>query len=531
MAHIRQLTAQRFKRFTDLTVDLPYKARLVILCGPNGSGKSSLFDAIKTWGDHQSGRGVQGDPEYLGKGEGAPHPPPVAITFHEENSAPVDLRKRIYVRSAYRNDPDFSVSQISRAGDIYGGPQPPRMIDNDVKVTDNYQRLVALTFEDIYSGERDKENVKELREGYIGDLRDKVLAVFPDLALKGPGDPLGGGTFRFDKGSAREFAYKNLSGGEKAYFDLVLDLLIKRESYDDTVYCIDEPEAHSNPKVQGKILDGLLESIGDNSQLWLATHSIGMMRRARELQEADPESVAFLDFQSQSFDSTVTLSPVQVSRDFWNRTLEVALGDVANLVAPKQVVLCEGRPATDEPARAEFDARCFRTIFGNEMPDTDFLSVGNDSEVQTDKLQVGRSIQALVSGTTVIRVIDRDHRSDREVQDAASQGVRVLSRRHLETFLLDDEILQALCDHAGDPAKWSEISAAKAAAIKASQDQGKDPDDLKSAAGRIFVACRKILQLAHPGSTTDAFLADTLAPLVKPTTKVYQQLHSDIFGS
>ncbi len=55
------------------------------------------------------------------------------------------------------------------------------------------------------------------------------------------GIPSGVVTFYFSKNKQPEFHYKNLSGGEKAAFDLVLDLVQKASAYDDTVFMIDEP--------------------------------------------------------------------------------------------------------------------------------------------------------------------------------------------------------------------------------------------------------------------------------------------------
>jgi hypothetical protein len=45
----------------------------------------------------------------------------------------------------------------------------------------------------------------------------------------------------------REGGLSYLSGGEKAAFDLLLDLVIKRREFNDTVFFIDEPEAHMSP--------------------------------------------------------------------------------------------------------------------------------------------------------------------------------------------------------------------------------------------------------------------------------------------
>ena len=97
------------------------------------------------------------------------------------------------------------------------------------------------------------------------------------------------GSFTFSKGDIKNFLYENLSGGEKAAFDLLLDVIANREVYDDSLYCIDEPEAHLNTRLQGKVLGELYRLIPNHSQLWIATHSIGMVRKAEELRISNPK--------------------------------------------------------------------------------------------------------------------------------------------------------------------------------------------------------------------------------------------------
>jgi hypothetical protein len=197
--------------------------------------------------------------------------------------------------------------------------------------------------------------------------------LFPDLLLNSLGNPLDKGTFRFDKGSAKGFEYKNLSGGEKAAFDLILDIVVKKGSYKDAIYCIDEPEAHMNPRLQGKLLEELYNLIPEDSQLWVASHSIGMMRKARELDARCQGAVAFLDFGRHDFDRQAIITPSRPTRAFWEGVLNVALDDFANLVAPQEVIICEGNPAGAIPGKnAEHDATIYNMIFDGEMPDVKF---------------------------------------------------------------------------------------------------------------------------------------------------------------
>jgi hypothetical protein len=60
--------------------------------------------------------------------------------------------------------------------------------------------------------------------------------------------------------------------------------------------------------------------------------------------------------------------------------------------------------------------------------------------------------------------------------------------------------------------------------------RGNPADDWKSPAGEITVECRRILGLTQAGNTTEAFLADTLAPLIRSEMQVYEDIKKDIFG-
>ena len=93
-----------------------------------------------------------------------------------------------------------------------------------------------------------------------------------------------------------------MSSGEKAALDLLLDIIVFREDFNNTVFCIDEPEAHIHTKLQGPLLEQLYKLISDNSQLWIATHSIGMVRKAQDLWRENPDSVVFLDFGREDLD-------------------------------------------------------------------------------------------------------------------------------------------------------------------------------------------------------------------------------------
>jgi len=338
------------------------------------------------------------------------------------------------------------------------------------------------------------------------------------------------GTFSFAKGVTSKFSYKNLSGGEKAAFDLLLDFIVKKSTFDDTVYVIDEPEAHMNTRLQGALLGELYNLVPDGSQLWISTHSIGMMRHARKLHQQDPSKVVFLDFEGHDFDKPTTVSPAVPSRAFWERVLKVALDDLADLVSPSQVVICEGNPKTPIGGKnEEHDARCYNSIFEAEFPDTKFISGGNSHEVAADRLRFASVFGNVVSGITVKRLIDGDDHSPEDKIEFRKEGINALTRRHIESYLFDDEILSALCNSLEKTASLPDVLAAKATAIASLESRGKPSDDLKSAAPQIYTSLKSILRLTGTGNDFLSFSRQTLAPLVRPGTSTYEALKADIF--
>jgi hypothetical protein len=534
---ISAFRANKFKRFEELNIlRLPESARLVIIAGPNGSGKSSLFEAFRSWHWAHGGENSIGEDSYYDRPNALhQHYKRVQVDFHGRPLPQINTEeatKLFYFRSAYRNEPALFTSKLERLGPLYHERRFNKMIENDQTVLLNYQRLTSDLLEDLFVREPGSTSVADFRERMIGPICESLKRLFPDLVLSGLGNPLQDGSFFFDKGTVQGFAYQNLSGGEKAAFDLLLDLLVKRRFYNDTVFCIDEPEAHMHTRLQGALLRELVRNLPGDSQLWIATHSIGMMRAGRDMNDEEPGSVAFIDFTGHDFDQRVTLQPVKPSRVFWEKVLNVALDDLANLVAPERVIICEGNPVgTVVSKNAENDAICYNTIFEDEFPETMFVSGGNSSDVKSDRMVLAGTVKKIAKGIELTRVIDRDDHSPTDVVAYEAQNVRVLSRRNLECYLFDDEVLQALCKDAGKDEEYPALLQDKAAALSDLPRRGKPIDDVASAAGPIYTKAKARLGLTAVGNDYGAFMRYKLAPLLKPEMKVYQELRAAIFGS
>lgn len=142
----------------------------------------------------------------------------------------------MYVRSAYRNESQFSLQQLSAVqSPLNERISPSLIIDNENKVSANYQRMVGEAVAELYRIENDNMTKLQIRERQLAVIRSAMLRVFGDLTLESLRNPFDNGTFLFKKGTSSGYKYKNLSAGEKAAFDLLLNFVIKRDSYNDTV--------------------------------------------------------------------------------------------------------------------------------------------------------------------------------------------------------------------------------------------------------------------------------------------------------
>lgn len=538
---IKEIHLTDHKRFTAMSIlDLPVEARLVVVIGPHGCGKSSLFDALHTWHGLSAGYGVEDKDGYYGKGafdagEGMPQPRSVydprkaiRIVWH----TPLTLGKAtqaVYVRTAYRNTPSLMSGRFQSPAAMESERRFSRMTENDSAVAMNYQRLVWQALEKATGTESPETTMGEYRRNLLGPLQESMRRLFsaPQLILDNLGNPSKGKSFAFTKGISKEFPYTNLSAGEKAAFDLLLDFFIKRTVFDNTVYCIDEPEVHMGTQLQGDLLEEMLRLIPGESQLWIATHSIGMLRRAFDMSRKAPKEVVFLDFTGFDFDRPVEIRPSS-SGNLWKKIHSIALDDLANFTAPNQIVICEGKP--EEGGKSEFDAECYQAIFEEELPDAVFIPVGSHSSVRGDALLL--VIPKISEGSKIYRVIDLDDRGTEEVKKLKARGINVLQRRCIECYLLDDEVLRRFFVKLAGDREGGEIADAL---VKSKNDflRDKPPNSIKAAANYLCKEAKKILPDTYPpnsiGTDGDAFMRHKLAPCVRGTES-YDELREVIFG-
>jgi hypothetical protein len=311
-----------------------------------------------------------------------------------------------------------------------------------------------------------------------------------------------------------------------AAFDLILDLHVKKRHFADAIYCVDEVETHLHTRVQGSLVREMVNILPEGAQLWITSHSLGVLREAQAMAAAAPGTVSIVDFEGVDPDIPREIAPSNLDRVTWEKFLSLTLDDLAGLVAPKVVVVCEGSSVGNR--RKDFDAEIYNRVLGSRTPGVLFVSGGSSSQVSATGVSIRDTLRPMLPGSSVIALADRDDKSESEVSDFESEGDITLSQRNLESFLFADDVIEALVRDAGRDELLPDALKLKQDAVRSSIARGKPADDLKSAAGEIYTGLKQLLGLQRCGNNTDAFMRDTLAPLIAPPLPTYAALKSAI---
>ena len=512
----------RFKRFGSLEIQaLGVDVELVVMLGPNGTGKSSVFDAFLQWARANGRqRRIRVSAEYFDSETGNFGTPELIPHDSSVLGSSGPLGPLVHVRTAHRNTPDVLANVIEKQADFRQRSSLDRMAETDAALVEHYQRLASRFLPILSNLENDDaaSDVEAIRATFR-PVKDSLTRVLPHLQLTGLGDPTSAGSFYFKRDNVRSFRYENLSGGEKAVFDLLLDVHMAVIELGTPLICLDEPELHLNPAVQASVLTELLSLVPDGSQLWIATHSVGMIRKAFDISAANPEQVAFLDFGQVSGPlPDVRLKPSPPSGQLLREAMSVALDDLAALIAPEILVICEG---SQESERIHtWDERIYRQIFRDMHPRVEFKSSGGKGDLG----KAAAIASVIAPGTHILRLRDRDdlpseHRCRLLAQDP---DLRVLKLRSLESYLLDDEVLEALVASRG-PRVENALDQLKAARDAAISPNGS----AKGALRAVFDVADEVLSNTQElGENPSQFSADVLAKLITPEMTMRQELES-----
>ena len=334
-----------YKRFKQLTIDLGENpARIIALVGPNGCGKSSVLDGLlfhhnthsrlgDTVGRNSSYHSMDDLPVYNHTNVDIEFATGTYSQIRNDLDATGKGTTMFSFRSPYRYNSELKVREIRANSEIrlnnYGASDASSL---DGKMENNYRRLLGIVNKFM---EENDVKPSEARIKIIGDLNKSIRKCL-DLEISSVGNVEGAqGTLYFKKANhPKEFEFNVLSSGEKEVVDILLDLYLRKNDYDNSVFLIDEPELHISTSIQGKLLIEINRLVGENCQIWLTTHSMGFLRALQTKLKDVCQIIEFRD-EYELASKPFVLRPMKATAQAWRELFAVALDDLATLVSPR----------------------------------------------------------------------------------------------------------------------------------------------------------------------------------------------------
>jgi AAA15 family ATPase/GTPase len=329
---VKKLQFHNFKRFSDLTIDLSKltkSPKLVLMIGSNGSGKSSLFDGfemassfLKRDSDHiqpnyksyfqKTGTQRRNSPTEMIIVDAAGKEFNIRDIIHTASDTVIDsLGNAFYGRSSFRQTSRLTRTAFGQTKFDFekDSDRPKFYIDRDDRFENDIEHTVKVLLEDFFK--RNASGSDEIIQNFINTINKAFKNIFQEgkptsLEFHAFSPPIEGTTAEilFKKGNSI-IHYNLLSAGEKEVFNILLNLLSRRNLYQDTIYFFDELDLHLNTALQYNLLKEITENwIPENCQLWTASHSLGFIGYANE-----SDLAAVIDFDDLDFDNPQVLYP------------------------------------------------------------------------------------------------------------------------------------------------------------------------------------------------------------------------------
>ncbi|TAE29991.1 MAG: chromosome segregation protein SMC [Cytophagales bacterium] len=314
---ISSVHLNNFKRFTDLKIEaIPESSKLVLLIGSNGSGKSSVFDAFDWLSKGQSKPLLYGNNflDYYRKSADTTPFVKVELAGGQIIERAVfydivpghELAKRFIGRSSIRIVPKIENTATTNLAAISTDDDAPlTFIENDTRFINDVlvyiQELNNAIRRPIFEGKQ--ADVLKIFQDFIAPLNNSLLTIFggtekTTIQIVEFQDITPNSTAKliFKKGDSK-IDYDLLSHGEKQVVILLLNFIVRKKHFEDTILFIDEMDCHLNTALQEKLLEEIVTTwIPDSSQLWTASHALGFIKYAQKSEQASIIDLNLLDF-------------------------------------------------------------------------------------------------------------------------------------------------------------------------------------------------------------------------------------------
>jgi energy-coupling factor transporter ATP-binding protein EcfA2 len=372
---IKSIQLKNFKRFTDLTLEnIPEQAKLVLLIGANGSGKSSVFDGFRKALIPPFGQGYSSDypipkleveVENFYKKANSDEAPITNIQLHSgevlgsngiNNTIPIAnywLRKFIG-RSSIRILPKI-LHQINTVDIEKDEDSPVSFIENDNRFQNDlfaYMQAINQQMQEFFFNKKPNDDGSQIFQDFIQPLNNSLRNIFENADGENDNKPQTNilrivgfenitssepAKLIFQKGGSK-INYDLLSHGEKQVVILLLNFIVRKKQYEDSIIYIDEMDCHLNTALQENLLKEIVEEwIPDSSQLWTASHALGFIDYARKTDDA-----VILDFDSLDFDVPQIIIP-QSKEVLEVYDIAIPKSILSQLFNDKKIVFCENK--------------------------------------------------------------------------------------------------------------------------------------------------------------------------------------------
>lgn len=401
---IKNIELKNFKRFTDLTIaNIPQTSKLVLIIGSNGSGKSSLFDAFDLLKKETYKFLVNDVKSYYRKNQELQST--VNIEFIDGKkivrgdtvgiAEGADLVKKFIGRSSIRIVPHISnsadLNNVSTDKD-----SPDTYIENDTKFINDvflFIRNINKALRDpVFKGEQ--ADTLQIFKEFIDPLNMSLLKILGgdekitiQIAEFEDATPNETAKLIFKKGESK-INYDLLSHGEKQVIILLINFIVRKDYYEDSVIFIDEMDNHLNTSIQYSLLEEIVTRwIPESAQLWTASHALGFIDYARRSEQASTIDFNLLDFDLKQ---ELTIQPKD-KLDVYE--IAIPKATIASILKGYKLVIAENNNAEHFNAVLGEEGFLFlpannnREVFLTVKADNDKLGLRDRDYLRTDEIR------------------------------------------------------------------------------------------------------------------------------------------------
>lgn len=448
---------------------------VVIIAGANGSGKTRIKQAIvetfRNPSAPQASLQLAATREEEEKAWGAPTLSVARGTGSSQLQAYMNTRTKgnTYVGTVVQVDSDRSVRQVKY--------QTWGLATSDPDDEENTLGYYLSPFVDRWTqfmnrihqkaASRDQKIAMAVKNSPAERTVQDLLASFPDpftayqeiFARLLPGktldpiDPKSPRDVNYRVGGSAALPFPTLSSGEQEVVKVAFELAARRISH--SVVFIDEPELHLHPTLTFRLLE-TLKTLGDGTnQFILFTHSADLISTYYST-----GNVYFIDNASQEENQARQLSSLADAHFATARAVGANLGLFA---VGKKIIFIEGNEASA-------DRVVYHRAAQLAFPDAYLLPIGGVENLMALR-SIVHEIGRAVFGIDLFMIRDRDGLTDSTIAELeSSRRLRCLTRRHVENYLLDDELLAEVARQLYLPAHLRQPEAISEALHRAAQE-------------------------------------------------------------